>query len=68
MAFNATRTIVTIIGIAAIWLVSISILSFFGISFATYGNYLFWGVALVLFYYVLQPTGPSMFISSHESD
>tara|TARA_Y100000748_G_scaffold299799_1_gene297227 strand:+ start:10406 stop:10612 length:207 start_codon:yes stop_codon:yes gene_type:complete len=68
MAFNATKTIVSLLGMVAIWLVSTAVLSFFGISFATYGNYLFWAMALVIFSYVLQPTGPSLFIASHESD
>ena len=68
MAFNATKTIVSLLGMAAIWLVSPAVLSFFGISFATYGNYLFWAMALVIFSYVLQPEGPSLFIASYESD
>ena len=68
MAFNATKTLVYILGMVSIWLVSTAILSFFGISFATYGNYLFWTMALVVFYYVLQPSGPSLFIATHDSD
>ena len=68
MAFNATKTIVSLLGLVAIWLVSTAVLSFFGISFATYGNYLFWAIALVIFSYVLQPTGPSLFLASHDSD
>ena len=68
MAFDATKTIVTILGIAALWMVSGAILSFFGVSFATYGNYLFWFVALVIFSYTLSPTPPSLFISQYASD
>ena len=68
MAFNATKTIVSVLGMVAIWLVSTAVLGFFGISFATYGNYLFWALALVIFSYVLQPTGPSLFLASRESD
>lgn len=68
MAFNATRTVVSLLGMVAIWIVSAAVFNFFGISFATYGNYLFWAVALVVFSYVLQPAGPSLFLASQESD
>ena len=63
MAFDGTKAITTVLAIVALWMVSTAIFNFFGISFATYGNYLFWLLALVIFSYVLDSQAPSLFIA-----
>jgi hypothetical protein len=68
MAFDATKTIFTLLGVCAVWMVTTAVLSFFGVSFASYGNYLFWIVALFIFSYVLDPMGPTLFVASHSAD
>ena len=67
MAFDGTKALTTILGMVAIWMVSAAVFNFFGIGFATYGNYLFWLIALVIFSYVLNPKTPSLFIAKYSA-
>lgn len=55
------KAALVLLSLITFWVASTAIFGFFGIGFAAYGNYLFWGVALTLFYYVLQPNPPSLF-------
>ena len=59
---NWKQTLMSILGILTLWMVSTAIFNFFGVSFEQYGNYLFWSIALVLFTYVLDRRGPSLFL------
>ena len=58
---------ISVLVLATVWAAAVAILNFFGIGFAAYGSYLFWGVALALFYYVLQPNEPSLFADGKQS-
>ena len=53
MAGTLSTLIYSIFGISIIMVVLTTAFSFFGIGFATYGNYLFWAIALTIFYFIL---------------
>ena len=58
------KNILILTGIIIFIIVIQMIFTFFDISFAEYGTYLFWFIALVIFYYILPDKYPISWISN----
>ena len=58
------KNILKIVGIIILISALQIIFKFLGISFAEYGTYLIWSIALVIFYYILPDMYPIMWFSN----
>jgi hypothetical protein len=56
-----TKIIYILLGIIILTMLISLVFNFLGIEFATYGNYLLWLIALVIFYIVLPSNDNSIF-------
>tara|TARA_B100001142_G_C14255463_1_gene624935 strand:+ start:129 stop:329 length:201 start_codon:yes stop_codon:yes gene_type:complete len=58
---NLVNTVILIISAAFLWVAISYVFAFFDIKFETYGSYLIWMVALIIFYIILNPKMPNLF-------
>jgi hypothetical protein len=59
---NATQILYLLISFVLLIAVLTTIFNFFGIGFATYGNYLLWVIALTIFFLILPKKAGTLFL------